>query len=151
GYGTGAAPIHIQGTVNGEGPNPAVDVHVLGRDVPLDRPVRDALPRRYRKLVDSFEPQGLADFHAHIVRHRGVREFDSTYHIEFHDASVRWREFPYPLEHVHGDLDVEPGRWHFDHFHGAHHGGEVTCSGHSDESPQGDHLVVHIAGQNVLM
>jgi hypothetical protein len=151
GYGTGAVPIHIQGTVNGEGPNPAVDVHVLGRDVPLDHPLRDALPRRYRKLADSFHPEGLADFHAHIARHRGVREFDSTYHIEFHDSGVRWRDFPYPLEHVKGDLDIEPGRWHFDHFHGTHQGGEVTCSGHCDESPQGDHLVVHIAGQNVLM
>jgi hypothetical protein len=151
GYGTGAQPVHIKGMVSGEGPNPAVDVHVTGRDVPLDQTLHDALPRRHRQLATAFHPQGLADFDAHIFRHQGVRGFDSTYHIDFHDAGVRYTAFPYPLEHVRGQLDIGPGSWRFADFHGTHNGGEVTCAGRSDESPQGDHLVIHIAGQNVLM
>ena len=68
--------------------------------------LQDALPEKYGKLAASFHPSGKGDFRVRIWRGQGEK---CSKHIltRFHDAAVRFDEFPYPLENVSGFLSIK--------------------------------------------
>jgi hypothetical protein len=74
--------------------------------------------------------------------------FANSYLIRFHDATVRYDVFPYPLEDVSGILDIQPGHWEFRDFQGRHNGGEFRTHGRSHA---GEGVSVEIRGDNVAL
>jgi hypothetical protein len=148
----GGRPVTLRGKLEGDGPDPAIDLEIAGTGVPLDETLLAALPERYRPLARSFHPTGQGDFVATVKAAAGTPGSDNRYLVQFRDASVRYDVFPYPLENVAGTLDIRTGRgagFEFRGFRGSHNGGAVTVSGREEHTPDGDRLVVEIGGKGV--
>jgi len=136
----------VKGTLRGDKAS-EVDLVVAGVAIPIDHKLLLALPERNRELARKFlpagsrelglaeqplgliEPAGQADIKVFIRRARGQKDFANRYVIAFHDTSLRYDLFPYPLENVTGVLDIQPDHWECQNFHGTHKGGEISVNG----------------------
>lgn len=143
-------PIHIRGTVQGHNPA-AVAVDIWGDNLPLDAKLEAALPPQYQKLAHAFHPTGKVDFVATIRRAPGETAFANRYIARFHDATVRYEVFPYPLEQVSGVLDILPDHWEYRDFRGTHKGCEVRSHGRLVHGPAGERIALEVRGSNVLL
>jgi hypothetical protein len=150
----GSQRVFIKGDIVGEASHSGVEVKIWGNNVPLDRKLMDALSPAHQRVAASFHPTGLANFQADIRRHQGATEFANRFLIQFHHAAIHYDVFPYPLEDVTGTLDIQPRRWEFHDFHGAHKGGSVVAKGRfvqaSEAHDQGQ-LTVQIRGENFVL
>jgi hypothetical protein len=145
-----ARPVYIQGLI--EGPRPAaVELAIKGDNVPLDDKLVGALKPEFRKIVHSFNPSGLADIEAFIRRAQGQTDFSGQYIAHFHDASLRYDVFPYPVENVTGTLEILPDHWEYRDFRGFHKGGEFRSSGAGVRAAGGPRVTVEITGKNVFL
>lgn len=147
---TGTRPIHIRGQLSGARPA-AVAVDLWGEDIPLDDKLLAALPEKFRALANEFHPQGQGSFKAYIRRDQGSREFHNRFVVTFRDCKVRYDVFPYPLEHVHGVLDIQPGGWEFRDFRGTHNGGTFRTAGRATPSGEGDRVEIDLSGTDILL
>jgi hypothetical protein len=147
---TGSRQVSIQGEVKGKRPA-VVSVRIRAQDVPVDDKLCAALPPKFQDLVRSFHPSGYVDIEADLRRAPGEPQFANSYVAHFHDASVRYQVFPYPLERVSGTLTIEPDHWEYRDFQGTHKGGEVRSQGRSVHTPQGNGATIKITGTNVLL
>jgi hypothetical protein len=131
----------------------ALDFVIWAKDIPLDKRLDAALVHEpeSQKIARSFHPQGRADIRAHILRAPGSVKCANQFLIHFHDASLRYDIFPYPVEKVSGTLDIRPDHWEFHDFQGTHKGAEFRAHGGSVPTPDGKHLTVQISGVNVLL
>lgn len=145
----GEQPVYVRGTVEGSRPA-GVDLNIWGRNMVLDERLQAALPAGPRKIAADFNPRGLVDVVATIRRPQGVEEFTNSYRLEFHDASVRYRVFPYPIEGIRGILEIRPDHWEYRDFRGTHKGAEFTSSGRSEHTPHGERIVIDLRGNNAL-
>jgi hypothetical protein len=147
----GGQKVYIKGEVNGDGPDSAVAVRIWGDNIPLDAKLKAALDPPRLKLAESFHPVGLANFDADIRRAALSRHFNNRYVIHFHHAKARYDLFPYPLENVEGDLDIQENSWEFRNFSATHKGCRVVTWGGAHSTPAGPELVVHVQGQGLVL
>jgi hypothetical protein len=167
---TGRQPVHVEADIQSEkgvrslfrerpattgpqkGPDTfsTINLHIWGRDIPLDARLKAALQEEYQRLVEKFDPRGLGDFDAVLTRAPGEPHLTKRFHIRFHDVALRFRQFPYPLESVAGLLDIEPDHWEFRDFHGRHKGGDFYSHGRSDSQAR-DGFTATITGKQVLL
>lgn len=147
----GGQRVFLRGDVTGEGTQAAVDLKIWGENLALDDKVRAALPPEFLKLADSFHPTGQANFEAAIRRAPGHAKFANRFVIFFHHATARYDIFPYPLEDVSGQLDIQPDHWEFSDFRGTHKGGEIHTRGRSISTPTGDRLSIQVSGDKLLL
>jgi hypothetical protein len=147
---TGSQPVYIQGEVAGAKPA-RLDFRIWAKNVPLDKKLHQALQPRFQKIADSFSPTGLADVEAFIHREQGKTESANRYVIRFHDATIKYEIFPYPVENVTGTLDIQADQWEFRDFHGSHKGGHFRGHGGSVPTSQGTQVQIEITGSNVLL
>src|SRR5207249_4483784 len=114
-----------------------------------------ALPESLKTFVAGFNATGKIDVKAHIRQEPG-KEFRNEFHIHIHDAAIKWKGFPYPLENVSGFVDVYPDHWEFQNFQGSHNGGHVVLNGKSiprtDNAGQNAFgISLEITGRNVAL
>jgi hypothetical protein len=147
---TGSRPVSIQGEVRGKKPA-AVNVQIRADNVPIDEKLCAALQPEFQKLVRSFEPRGYADVEAVISRPPGERRFANQFIVHFHNASIRYELFPYPLEGVSGTLSIQPDHWEYRDCYGTHKGGEIHSEGKSVVTPQGKGARIDIRGTGMLL
>lgn len=113
--------ICVDGEIGPLGPNAGVDVRVEASDVSSEETLRMAFAPEVRKAISIFDPTGKGEyprfrgkFACHIVRPVGERSawsFDTD--VTLADASGKLDAFPYPLEHVAGDLKIRTGHVDF--------------------------------------
>jgi hypothetical protein len=148
----GSRPVTIKGTVTGSGPAADIDLDIRGADVTIDDTLIKALPTDkfdFQKLARSFNATGQVDFVATVQHRPNADKFANRFVVRFHDATMAYEPFAYPLENVSGVLDIQPEHWEFHDFHGTHKGCAVQVSGRSHQGPEHDRLVINIDGQNV--
>ncbi|HTU92017.1 MAG TPA: AsmA-like C-terminal region-containing protein [Gemmataceae bacterium] len=166
-------PVVVRGHIQGDNDS-EVDLLVAADDVPIDHKLMTALPPKSRELTRKFlppasrdlgkpeqlhglmQPAGLANIKVFIRRCRGQEAFANRYQIAFHDTSLRYDIFPYPLEKVTGVLDIQPDHWECRDFHGSHKGGEITVNGGSFHVDAGagqkrECVNVFISGKDILL
>jgi hypothetical protein len=153
----GTQPVHLQGTWAGYVKDSDVHLTLQADGIIIDKKLIAALPTRpvdLQKLALSFHPTGRGDCQV-VIRHTpGAAAFANEYRVQFHDATARWAEFPYPLENVSGLLEIHPDFWEFSRFQGSHNRGLVKVRGRSypgqTASAAGEvPMVIDIEGQNV--
>lgn len=142
-------PVSIEGTIVGDGPSADITFKVWGENLAINKKLVAALPEHFQAMAGGFHPTGLVNFQADLRRAPGAREFANRYLVRFHDCSVRYMVFPYPLEHVSGTLDILPDHWEFRDFKGDHGSAHVSCRGRSAAQTDGDHVGVDITGAEV--
>src|SRR5262249_1680534 len=96
------------------------------------------------KQPPAFLGSGKINFEALVRRQENAEDYNNRYIIYFHDATVRYDIFPYPLENVAGVLDVQEDHWEFRDFRGSYKGGAFTASGTCHPRPDGDHINVEL-------
>lgn len=171
-------PVVVRGSILGDKAG-EVDLVVAADDVPIDRKLMKALPDKSRELARTFlpagsrdlgnrdlgnseqlhghtAPAGLANIKVFIRRARGQERFANRYLIYFHDTSLKYDIFPYPLEKVTGVLDILPDHWECRDFHGSHKGGEIAVNAGSFHLDVGAGQVrecvkVAINGKDILL
>jgi hypothetical protein len=145
----GTERVHLDGEVTGKGPAAGMDLKIWGKDLPIDEKLRGALEPEFQKIVDDFRPSGRVDVEAYIHHEPGGVKPQNRFVITFHDASLGYELFPYPVKNVTGILDIQPDHWEFRDFHGSHKGGEFDGRGGSD--PVTKRVAISVRGANVLL
>jgi hypothetical protein len=150
GAGSESRPVHLKGTVTGEGPNPEIHIDLWGEDLPVDETLLAALPQKEQKVARSFHPRGKGNYVVQLRRQRGQEKFANHITFRLHDATALYDVFPYPLENVSGVLEIFPDHFEFRDFRGMHKGGEFrTWGGSASGSPE--RVGVNIRGSNILL
>lgn len=150
-------PITLQGTWKGAGTDADVKLDITATGIALDEKVIAALPPDMQKLARSFRASGRGHAKAFLRHVPGKKDFHNSFHVQFFDTSVKWDEFPYPLERVSGFLDIYPTHWEFRDFRGFHNGGDVLVHGRTfPKTPNqtagtDGRLVIDIVGRQIAL
>ncbi len=166
-------PATLRGTIRGEKATSEILLDITGKDVLLDHRIEKAIPPRVRNVVRQFYPtrsreQGLAaqpmgqgDIVALIRRNHGETKIRKQFTLTFRKTSVRYDQFPYPLENVSGVLVLYPDHWEARGFRGEHAGGEMFFDGRSypladrvpleGEFSPPERVHIRLRGKNILL
>lgn len=93
-----------------------LDLHVNGRNVPLDANFLNAAPERLRPVWAELSPRGTADANFHLRLNRPDLGDPNTYNLTVwpRDVAVTWRRLPLPLKWVAGDIRIHEGLARFE-------------------------------------
>jgi hypothetical protein len=124
-------------TVNGSLTNArwfaGADLAITGRNIPIDRPLHDALSPRYQRIWDRFDLSGAADIDVALHRQQGAHgvthPWESTVDARFKNASAEFLGFPYPLEQVTGLVHIDSEALTVTDLRGSSGSGTVTFNG----------------------
>ena len=107
GYNSGAR-IDARGWIEQRPDDFAMDLVLEGKDVILGESLRGALGPEMRSVWSHLAPQGRVDINAHLTKALGTDQI-IRHHVlvTARDAQARLDVFPYPLEHVSGQLEFE--------------------------------------------
>ena len=107
GYNSGAR-IEARGWIEQKPDDYAMDLTLDGTDVMLGEPLRGALGPEMRTVWSHLAPRGRVDVLAHLEKAFGPNE-EIRHHVwvTARDAQARLDVFPYPLEHVTGQLEFQ--------------------------------------------
>lgn len=109
GFNSGAR-IEAAGWIDQRPDDYAMDLTLSGRDVVLGESLRGALGPQVRSAWSHLSPEGRVDVRAHLRKAFGPDEpVDHHVWVTMRDARARLDLFPYPLEHVSGELEFEGG------------------------------------------
>jgi AsmA-like protein len=159
----GKRPVKVEGRVFGEGLSPEVEhepgIHldITGNDIPVDEVGIAALKEAPQRVARQFKPTGLVDVSAELRRPAGTRAvprppMQNHILLRFHDATMCYEKFPYPVENVQGTLELfSAGRWTFSGFKGQHRLGQFTGTARSTPTVAGNHIEVNVTGMNALL
>jgi len=88
----------------------AMDLMLTGEDVVLGESLRGALGREMRTVWSHLRPRGRVGVEAHLTKAFGPDE-TLKHHVwvTMRDAQATLDIFPYPLEHVTGQMEFEGG------------------------------------------
>ncbi|MBE3100011.1 MAG: hypothetical protein IMZ44_23065 [Planctomycetes bacterium] len=107
GFNSGAR-IEARGWIEQRPDDYALDLMLAGTDVVLGESLRGALGPEMRSVWSHLAPRGRVDLQAHLVKAFGPEEA-IRHHVwvTARDVQMRLDLFPYPLEHVTGQLEFE--------------------------------------------
>lgn len=104
----GGTRIRFDGRATGYESEAGFKFRIDIEDMPLDAALRASLDEGGRKIWDDFHPRGWIDAVGWIVRDPGPdRPVRNPLHITFKNASMVFREFPYPIGNLNGEIDIE--------------------------------------------
>lgn len=160
----GPARITVVGDIEKTKEWARVDVKVVGTDVPFAPDLHELLPESFRRLWERFNPEGQSRVVVDITRPESEEMEEPAWktrvRAELADARILFRDFPYPLAHVRGTLDVSEDRIEVAEMSGRHGDGTVRIDGYANldahgklrASPGGGSAAsFRLAGQNLHM
>ncbi len=102
-------PCSLNGLVGINSDTAPIDLHISSNHAFFDRRLADCLPRAIHRIWNRFHPYGTGRFICHVTRTAGTT---GAPHIAIHifptNVRASYRDFPYPLSHVHGELYFTP-------------------------------------------
>ena len=125
------------------------ELQISGRNISIDRSLYEALSERYRRIWDRFELEGRADIEVGMVRVQGTAErtepWRAVVNARFTDLNALYRGFRYPVEHITGELDIDPQAFTVRGLSGRCGDGRVTFNGWARVGGEGAHeLDLHL-------
>ncbi len=80
-------------------------------DMPLDPALYAALDAGAKQVWDEFNPRGTIDATGWIVREYGPNKpVSSPIRIQFRDTYMNFHDFPYPLQNLSGEIEIDSPR-----------------------------------------
>ena len=105
GFNSGAR-IEAEGWIDQRPDDYAMDLTLTGQDVTLGESLRGALGPQVRSAWSHLSPRGRVDVRAHLQKAFGPdQKVDHHVWVTMRDAQATLDMFPYPLEHVTGQLE----------------------------------------------
>ncbi|TWT86909.1 hypothetical protein Mal64_37390 [Pseudobythopirellula maris] len=153
-------PVQIRAQLHGLGlPGPAVKPMPVGwitidsESTPVTPAVLAALPEDKAKLViESLHPRGWVDIHWRADR-TGVDQAkpDIALDMRLRDCELSYDRFPYPLQHVDGDLRLRDDVWEFTDLESKDAAGRKLVSCHGGLAPKDDshRLMLYFHGETI--
>jgi len=92
---------------------------------------REALAPHYREIYDKYRPGGLADVSVRLVQEPG-RDLDVTVTLRARDMQLTYRNFPYAVEGVTGEIDFFARGFHAKNMAGRHGGARIRFDGRAE-------------------
>ncbi len=106
--------VTLEGEVSPPNRHAAVELRITGAGIPIDRALYDAVPKRYRRIHDQFQPEGRVDVELTLSRppppDEGPRRWVSRCALSLDDVSASYDKFPYRVERLSGLLMVDNHR-----------------------------------------
>src|SRR5687768_1563389 len=93
--------------------------------------LREALAPGPRDIFDKYKPAGPADLTVEIAKDPG-KELDFTACLRPRGMSIYYRNFPYPIERVEGELDFHPHGFRIKRMDGRSAGTAIRFDGWAD-------------------
>jgi len=146
----GGASCKIDGVLKAIGTdNTDVELSVIGKNLPLDKPLADASGSLGVRSFDWLAPTGLAEkFSARVWKKPG-RQLDYRVVADLANVTVTPAEFPYRIESITGLATIRPGVFALENARGKRGDMTVRASGKAYLSDQDVRLDVSLSAQNV--
>jgi hypothetical protein len=107
----GGGVVSIDGRTAGPMQPGGGELAVKGTAIPIDDALWDALPARYHKLREQFDPDGTVDFELSLTKPAGETQQTSPWHwnatVTLAGLSADYTGFPYPLTDLRGTVVLD--------------------------------------------
>ena len=123
----GNKPLRVDGIVDNPGKDAIARLHFAVEALPVDDPLfLRALPPDVRKVVGDFKPTGTVRGEADLYREpdqsarrdpMGKVRFDARINLN-PGCSATWKDIPYPVRDLTGELEIHPDLWIFRQMRG---------------------------------
>lgn len=149
GEGSGGT-ISVQGQAVGYDYPGSFEFHVRMERVPMDARLYEALPPRAKQVVDAFAATGMIDAYARVFKNAGEREeIQVDLHLNFRDAHLNYRLFPYKLENASGELHLRLPKVEVKRVAAFSNGGQIELSGLVELTPDDMALDLNIRARGL--
>lgn len=142
--------VRIFGQFNNPGPQAVGAVNVRGDNIRLDEKLFLALSENGRRIIRSLNPRGT--FNVSFDLWHG-RESPPRLHkkltITLNRCSLRYNQFPYPLDNIRGALAMDDDVWSFNELEGTNDTGVVECHGRLVPRASGNELTLNFIGKAI--
>ncbi|MEE2685958.1 MAG: hypothetical protein VYB09_06585 [Planctomycetota bacterium] len=99
---------------------PSENIHLLARQMTINRHFIDRLPASVQGPMRSFDPNGMVDVNWSMESGAGRRDHQLT--VTLQDLSFRYARFPYPLDSAQGVIRFHNGMLTLEDFRAYAHG-----------------------------
>ena len=122
--------VEISGRYHNIFVDPAGQVEIIGRNVPIDPKLIRSLPPAVQQVVNSLNPAG--SLHSRLIFELppGEVPLNKRFDVALDHVSLRYDHFPYPLRDVTGSLHFDGTVWQFRNVSGTNGTAVVTGNGH---------------------
>lgn len=104
----GPATVRFDGAADGYASESAFSFRIEIDDMPIDDALRNALDPGSRRALDAFSPRGRVSARGRALRSAGKDAVERIpLDLSFKDLSLHYREFPYELGNVSGEISVD--------------------------------------------
>ena len=143
--------INIDADVSNPGPQFVGRVDISADNLPLDEKLFAAFREPSRHVVRDLNPAGT--FNTDMTFWRGPEDVWTHRHVEvtLNGCSLRKKDFPYPLDNIHGRMELDDEVWTFDRLRGRNDSGLVTCVGRFGPTERGPELFLKFEGENIAL
>ncbi len=128
---SGKIRARVTGTVQGysDGTEQVLlDMHATS--VPFCQTTRQALEPRLRRIYDQYDPRGTVDLHLSLAKKRGGKMLPRFLRLMPRgNASMRFFEFPYPVDQLRGTLIFTRKKVLFQHLEGRAGTAKIVING----------------------
>ncbi|HJT31384.1 MAG TPA: AsmA-like C-terminal region-containing protein [Pirellulales bacterium] len=144
--------VRIVGQYHSPGAGARGFIKIRGDNLRLDEKLFLALKEKPRRIVRSLNPRGTFNFFVHLWHGNEPKPVVHT-HLElaFNRCSLRYDEFPYPLDNIRGAMVMDDHVWQFNELTGTNDTGQVTCNGSLTPTPDGNDLRLSFVGEAVAL
>jgi hypothetical protein len=147
---SGSQPVSLSAEVVHPDSAPVGWFEAKADEIQVDETLIATLPEKPQEVVRSLDLRGTIGFEAKLWRDRPEEPMHQHVVIRPTRCALRYKAFPYPLENVHGTLDIVDQQWSFRGLEGTHNGARVSCKeGRFTPGLQGNELLVTIEGKDV--
>lgn len=126
------AQVRVFGQFSHPGPNATGYCEIRGDGVRFDEKLFLALGDPSRRIVRSLHPRGTMNvFFRCQTENQVPGAWRKRLDLSLNRCSLRYDQFPYPLENIRGSIHMNDGRWDFGDagLEGVNDTGRVVCKG----------------------
>jgi hypothetical protein len=148
----GGRDIKLVGEFDDPGPHFTGALRIWGNDLALEPRIIEALPEKPRNILNSLRPACQFGFFMHVYRsdpREAIPHQELT--LDITNGSVRYEKFPYPINNIQGQVEMQDGVWWSNDLEGTNGTGNITCQARLEPTPAGAQLRLDFDGRRIAL
>jgi hypothetical protein len=117
--------------------------------LPLDEKLLQAIPDEAQPLARSLDMRGTAAVELAVSRDVANGPLHQHLRVRPEGCSLRYKDFPYAISKIVGQLEMDDGNWSFRNLEGYNGTSRITGEGTFAESPKGKEFALRLTAGNV--